>query len=136
MGGVVEISGGLSAGPPGGCGCGDAALIFPFEFPGGCFGKGYQTSTKGGRTILSPVTWVTLPNIGEDGDVTHADVFALSCEGTIELELTTDDGAGGTVVAVIPVQGIYLSTFFAPKYLVGVRVRGNSQIIYMATGPS
>jgi hypothetical protein len=136
VGGVVEISGGLSAGPAAGCGCGDASLVFPFEFPGGCAGKGYSTMTKGGRTIISPATYVELPSIGPTGDVTTADVFALACSGSVELELTMNDGVGGTTVAVVPVQGLFICTFFAPKYLIGVRVRGNSQISYMATGPA
>lgn len=136
MGGIVEISGGLSAGPSAGCGCGDASLVFPFEFPGGCSGKPYGTSTQGGRTILSPSSYVALPNIGTDGDVTRADVFALRAEGLIDLELTIDNGAGGSTVAVVVVQGLYFSTFGAPKYLIGVRVRGNSNITYFASGPS
>lgn len=136
MGGIVEISGGLSAGSPAGCGCGDASLVFPFEFPGGCSGKPYGVSTQGGRTILSPVTWVTLPNIGTGGDVTKCDVFALRGEGTIDLELTFDDGAGGSTTVVVPMQGLYFQTFGAPKYLIGVRMRGNSTIVYFASGPS
>lgn len=135
MPGSIEISGGLTSGA--GCGCADGAMLdFPFDFPGSCTGRPYQTITSGGRTLVSAVTWVTLPNIGTGGDVARADLFALKCEGTIELELTTDDGVGGTVVSVVPVQGIYFSTFFAPKLLIGVRVRGNSTIKYMASGPS
>lgn len=134
--GVVEISGGLTAGPPGGCGCGDTLLTFPFELPGGCGGMSYLVSTQGGRTILSPSSFVALPNIGTGGDVTKCSLFALSCEGTIELELTLDDGVGGSTTAIVQVQGLYLSTFFAPKYLIGVRVKGNSVIKYVAFGPS
>ena len=135
MGGIVEISGGLSAGAPAGCGCGDASLVFPFEFPGGCSGKPFTVSTQGGRTIISPVTYVSLPNIGTGGDVTKADLFAFRGEGTVELELTFDDGIGGTTVVVVPMQGLYFQAFGAPKYLVGVRVRGNSTISYFASGP-
>lgn len=134
--GIVEISGGLSAGAAAGCGCGDATLIFPFEFPGGCAGKPYGTITQGGRTILSPVAYVALPNIGPTGDVTRADLFALRAEGTIDLEFTFDDGAGGSTIVVIPMQGLFFATYFAPKYLIGVRVHDNSHIQYVATGPS
>lgn len=109
-------------------------LVFPFEFPGGCSGKPYSTITQGGRTIISPVDWIALPGIGPDGDVKQCDLFALRCEGTIEIEFTFDNGAGGSTTAVVPVQGLYFSTFFAPKYLIGVRVRGNSTIRYFSTG--
>jgi hypothetical protein len=136
MSGIVDVSGGLAASPPAGCGCGDPSIVFPFEFPGGCSGKSYGVSTQGGRTVISPSTYLSLPNIGEDGDVTRCDVFALRCEGTIDLELTFDNGAGGTTVAVIPMQGLFFATFFAPKYLIGVRVRGNSTIKYFASGPT
>ena len=135
MGGIAEISGGISAGAAAGCGCGDASLVFPFEFPGGCSGKPYGVSTQGGRTIISPSSYVTLPNVGEDGDVTKASIFALRGEGTIDLELTFDDGIGGTTTVVTPMQGLYFQTYGAPKYLVGVRVRGNSTISYFAAGP-
>ncbi len=134
MGGIVEVSGGLSAGSPAGCGCGDASLVFPFEFPNGCSGVPYTTSTSGGRTVIS-TDWVSLANIGTGGDVTKCSLFALRGEGVIDLELKFDDGIGGTTTVITPMQGIHFQTYGAPKYLVGVRVRGNSTIQYFAAGP-
>jgi hypothetical protein len=137
---TLQLTGSLVAGASCATACGDSSgtLTLPLSFPS-C-GKQYQVSvgTPPGapRSINSLLAFTAISSIGAGGDVTRGEFLYVASEGTLDLELTTDDGSGGNVVAVVPIDsGPTMWTFPSTKYLKGLRVRGVGRLIYFVAGP-
>ncbi len=136
--GVVNVSGSLLAGPT----CAGGA--FPSASLSEQLGllnnpKPYQAATGIlNRRVASPNAYVALPAIGAGGDVTRGDTLYAKSDGPLLLELTQDDGSGsGTVVAVVPFQGLFGPIEFpSTQPLLGLRVKGNANLVYFVSGPA
>lgn len=87
-----------------------------------------------GRAFNSPSSYVALPSIGTGGDVTKVDTLYIRSSSEVSLQLTTDDGAGGDVVAIIPLDGGILLEFPTTKYLKLLELKGSATIEYFASG--
>src|SRR5690349_11222715 len=125
---TLQLNGTLVAGASCATACGESSgtLTLPLSFPS-C-GKQYQVSvgTPPGapRTISSLLSFTALSSVGTGGDVTRVEFLYVASQGPLDLELTTDDGLGGSVVAVVPIdQGPCMWTFPSTKFLKGLRVR-------------
>ena len=96
--------------------------------------KGYQRATgilRRSVSVASP-SWLDL---GEPGNtVTQANFLYLRSDGPLSLRLTTDDGLGGDVVAVIVVQGLHITEFNQINYLKTLEVQGNATVEYFMSG--
>lgn len=135
--GQVNLSGQLLAGPP--CAGGSfpssslTEQLALLQNP-----KPYQAAT--GilvRRVASPSAFVALPTVGASGDVTRGDTLYAKCDGPLLIELTQDDGSGsGTVVAVVPFQGLFMMEFPSTQPLLGLRVKGNANLVYFVSGPA
>lgn len=137
---TLQLTGSLVAGSSCATSCGDSSgtLTLPLSFP--ACGKQYQVSIGSPpgspRVINSPLAFVAIGSIGASGDVTRAEFLYLAGEGVLDVEFTTDDGLGGNVVAVIPLDaGPAMWPFPSTKYLKGLRVRGSGRLAYFAAGP-
>jgi len=112
-----------------------ARFTAPLSLLAGASGKQYGAGT--GilvRTINSPSAMVPLDGVGPTSTVTQGDFLYLKSDGIMELELTTDDGAGGQTVVVQPIQGVYAQEFPTTRPLEGLRIQGSGKIEYLVTG--
>lgn len=136
--GVVQMTGALTAGPPS-----SGAGVFPTSLfqdslllGNSTAGKGFQASGSSvSRSIASPSSFVAIADVGTGGDVVEADFLYLRTDGDLDVELTTDDGNGGDVVAVVPVSGLLALEFPADTFLKGLRVKGTARLTYFVSGP-
>lgn len=137
--GVVVISGGISAGPPG-AGSG----VFPssnfsdsLQLGGGGQGKSFQAAGSSvSRTVNSPSAFVAIADVGASGDVTKGDTLYFRTDGPVTLELTQDDGAGGQTVQTVDISGLFVAELNPVKPLLGLRVKGSARCTYFVSGPS
>jgi hypothetical protein len=95
--------------------------------------KGYGQATGVlSRTISSPSAFIDL---GEPGNaVTKATFLYLKSDAPLDVRLTTDDGSGGDVVAVVPVEGLCLLEFSSSKHLKLLEVQGSGRLEYFVSG--
>lgn len=137
--GLAVIAGSLNAGPPGA-----SSGVFPsssfadaLQFAGGGQGKPFQASGSSiARTINSPSAFVAIADVGASGDVTKADLLYFKSDGPVVLELTQDDGAGGSQTAEVPISGLYIAEFPSTQLLTGLRVKGSARCTYFVSGNS
>jgi hypothetical protein len=134
---MLVLAGSLTAGPPtGGSTFPDMTVNGQLGFDGGSRNSQACTGTVQ-RTINSPSAYVALPSIGVAGDVQTADFFYLRSAGPIQVEVTAQDGSGGSTVNVVSCAGGPLMLPVAPNLLItGIRVKGSAQIEYLASGPA
>lgn len=137
---TLQLNGTLIAGASCASACGDSTgtLTMPLSFA--ACGKQYQVSigTPPGspRVVNSVGSFVAISSVGAGGDVTRAEFLYVAAEGPLDVELTTDDGVGGSVVAILPLDaGPALWSFPSAKYLKGLRVRGVGRFAYFVAGP-
>jgi hypothetical protein len=134
--GQIDLQGALTGGPPSGGDTFPAAVFTaPLRFRSNPKGFGVATGVLT-QIVASPAVYLTLPGVGTGGVVTKADTFYLKSSGPIDLRLTTDDGAGGDVVSVVPCDGLHLSEFPTSKFLKLIEVQGSATIEYFASGQS
>ncbi len=133
--GVAQLTGRLTAGPPSSGSGVFPTSLFSDDVQLGTAGKSFQASGSSvSRTISSPSSFVAIGDVGSTGDVTRADFLYLRSDGELTVELTTDDGSGGDVVAVVPTFGLLVIEFQSAKYLKGLRVKGSARISYFVSG--
>lgn len=133
--GVLRLAGSLNAGPP---------SATSEAFPASSFAAPllFLESTKGfsvasgvlKRNIASALSFVPLQGAGPTDAVTKATFLYLKSSAVIELRLTTDDGAGGDVVAIIPPGGLFLLELDATKFLKLLEARGTASVEYFVSG--
>ena len=133
--GQITLSGALLGGPPAG---GET-------FPGTTFSaplalrttpKGFNSATGVLQRQVSTAVgvYVTLGGVGAADCVTKGNTLYFKTNATVLLRLTTDDGIGGSVVAVLPVNGFCLLQFDDSKYLKLVEASGSALIEYLVSG--
>lgn len=116
MGDVVTIDGSITLGPPGVSSDGSFPIsavdiplvLLPSEKPATANSSKVTRSLTGG-------SYVTLRGVGDA--VTKATFLYFRTTGAGKLRLTTDDGNGGDVVAVLPVKGLLVVEFDPIKFL-------------------
>jgi hypothetical protein len=134
--GQLKLEGSLVAGPP----------FSTDTFPGGVTThplntyanpKGFQVATgvltRNLNSIVSPLVF---PELGADASVTKATFLYMKSDAPMAATLTTDDGAGGDVVAVVPIQGILVVEFQDAKFLKELAVQGSGKLEYFMCGQS
>lgn len=132
--GQVKVDGTMSAGPASGGGSFPASS---FDVPLALRASPKLFVAATGvlsRSIDSPTAFVELSEVGAAGSVSRADVLYLRASGPVDLRLTTDDGVGGDVVAVVPVDGLVVLEFPVTKSAKKVEVKGTATLEVFASG--
>lgn len=139
--GVLTIDGTLTGKPDSG-----ATGTFPSGYstvPFTLFGtqKTYAASTGVNQaSIAINAAYAALPDIGSSTKVTHADTLYVRTNKLVNVRVTSDDGIGGSVVAVLPVKGLLVLEFDSTKYLKLVEIQGHptelTTVEWWASGPS
>ena len=139
--GVLTIDGTLTGKPDSG-----ASGTFPSGYssvPFTVFGtqKTYAVTTGVNQaSIAIAAAYAALPDIGSSTKVTHADTLYVRTNKLVNVRVTTDDGVGGNVVAIVPVKGLLVLEFDATKYLKLVEIAGHPTEVtiveWCASGPS
>lgn len=134
--GQINLSGALIGGPPSGGETFPAATFsVPLRLRSDPKGYNAATGVLQQQVSTAPGVYVTLTGIGTGSTVTKANTFYLKSSGPVLLRLTTDDGLGGSVVAVLPVDGLAGPIEFdATKFLKLAEVSGSAQLEYFASG--
>ena len=133
--GQLRLSGSLDAGPP---------TSTSESFPASSFSVPlrFRENTKGfspatgvlTRRLASPGAFVPLQGVGATDTVTKGTFLYLKSDGLIELRLTTDDGVGGSVVAVLPPSGFFMIELDSTKFLKLLEARGTAVLEYFICG--
>lgn len=132
--GQLDLQGALIGGPPTG---GDVFPASTFAVPLRLrtIPKGFGVATGVlTRQVNSPSVFTTLSGIGANDTVTQADVLYFKASGPVALQLTTDDGLGGDIVATLSCDGLVLMEFPTSNFLKGLEVRGSATVEYFASG--
>jgi hypothetical protein len=133
--GQLSLSGVLQAGPanpvdgqfPG------SALTVPLSFISGT--KQYVPGTGVlQRNVASPGAFAALDGVGAAATVTAGHFLYLKANAPMIVQLTCDDGLGGTVVAEVPVYGLLMLEFPATQPLELLKVKGTGMLEYMVVG--
>lgn len=134
--GQINLQGSLNGGP---------AAASSDAFPGSTLNipislrsspKGFNAATGVLQRQVAASSYLTLHEVGSDGSVTKANTFYIKSNGPILLRCTFDDGSGGNIIAVEPINGIIIKEVDDTKFLKRVEVQGNSLIEYFACGQS
>lgn len=136
--GQLSLDGSLTGGPP---------SVSDSSFPASSFqvslgfadGKTKQFTVASGvlsRLLVSPGAFVVLTGLGSADSVTQGTALYFKCNADMLLEVTTDDGVGGSVVAVLPVHGVLVLEVTDLKFIKGLRCKGSGPIEYLVAGPA
>lgn len=131
---VTNLQGALLSGPPR-----SGSGTFPVGLVNITFGlkpanKVSAVSAKGVRNLASPAAYVTLHGVGTGEDVTQANFLFIQTDNPIDVRITCDDGAGGSVVAVVSVDGILIVEKPSTKFIKLVEAQGTGVVEYFASG--
>lgn len=133
---ALNLTGALTAGPSsGGETFPGTSMQVPLAFAEGSKTLGAATGILT-KTISSPAAYVALTGVGALNTVTQGSFLYFKGRGTFLLRLTTDDGVGGTVVSVVPVQGMLMVEFPTTRPLELLEVQGSGLIEYFVSGAS
>jgi hypothetical protein len=137
--GTLSLTGTLVDSPPSAC---DAPAFpssttsIPFTLLSNPKSSNVDTGAKT-RNLNSPTVFVTLSGVGAGDDVTQADtIYARSRSGGIQLRVTFNNPAGGSIVSVLPLAGLYIhepdaqNLFYATK----IEAMGSGVLEYFASG--
>lgn len=138
---TLHLNGSLFAGPQ---------AVTTDTFPGSSFTiplglaeggtKGWTVGTGVlRRNLNSPAAFVALGGVGPAAGadaVTQGHTLYLRCDAGIDLEMTIDDGAGGTDVVVVHHKGLLIKEFDAARPLELLRAQGTATVEYLVVGNS
>lgn len=91
-------------------------------------------SDKGVRLLASPSVFVDMRCVGPGEAVTKGTLLYVRSSVPMLLRLTTDDGAGGSVLAVIPIDGLYVHEVDQNKFLKLLEAQGQGTIEFLVSG--
>lgn len=133
--GVLKIEGSLTAGPPSVTSEAfpGASVIVPLRLRENTLAFSVATGMLS-RTIASALSFIALQGVGPTDVVTKALFLYLKGNALFDVRLTTDDGVGGSTVAVVPVNGFTLVQFDSTKFLKLLEARGTALIEYFLCG--
>ena len=132
--GQLKVEGNLVAGPVSATDTFPAA-VFTAPFATAQNPKGFQVATGIlTRRLQSPLAFLALPELGGSAAVTRGTFHYMRSDSPVDVRLTTDDGSGGNVVAVVPLQGLSLREYPDNKYLKLIEVMGTGTLEYFVCG--
>ena len=133
--GVLRLSGSLDGGP---------ASSTTESFPASSFSAPlrFRENTKGfsvatgvlTRKLNSVGAFVPLQGVGATDTVTKGTFLYLKSDAAIEVRLTTDDGSGGSVLAVLPPSGFVMIELDPVKFLKLLEAKGLGSLEYFVCG--
>lgn len=132
--GQLKVEGALVAGPP------QATDVFPagvltHPLSTAQNPKGFQVATGVlTRNLNSAAAFLAFAELGANAAVTRGTFLYMRSDAVIDVRITTDDGAGGDVVSVIPLQGLLILEFPGSKYLKLLEVQGSGKLEYFISG--
>ena len=133
--GALTLSGVLQVGPanPVDGGFPGASENIPIGFISGT--KQYVPGTGVlTRNVASPSSFLTLDGVGPTATVTQGTFLYFKSNAPVILQLTCDDGLGGTVVIEQPIQGLYVIEFPSSQPLELLKIKGSATIEYLVVG--
>ena len=86
------------------------------------------------RTVNSAAAFVPLSAIGASADVESADFLYIRSDSSFSVRITQGDGAGGTTIQTVQVQGLFILEAPTNKLITLVEVQGTGTIEYLASG--
>lgn len=131
---VVQVKGQILAGPPKSSCSPFPAGFVNIDFTTRSTNKAAAVSAYQSRSLNSPSSFAGLDGVGSGETVTKATFLYLRTATAMTIRLTTDDGSGGSVTAVIPVDGFLLMEFQTAKFLKLVEAQGVGTVEYFASG--
>ncbi len=133
--GVLRLAGSIDAGPPSSTSESFPASSFsvPLRFRENT--KGFSVATGVlTRNLASPGAFVALQGVGPTDSVTKGTFLYLKSDALIDVRVTTDDGVGGSVLAIIPPSGFVLLELDATKFLKLLEAKGTARLEYFVCG--
>ncbi len=118
MAGQLVLSGSIVAGPPGG-----SDTLFPgsqvnIALSLAATPKSFDVASGAiQRNIPAGATYVDLDVAGPNTATTKGEFLYLRSDAPADVRLTTDDGAGGTVVSSFPIKGTLVIELDPAKFL-------------------
>jgi hypothetical protein len=138
--GLLRCDGTLVESPPP---CGDyppnvpsAVTSIPFTLNNVPKTSNVSTGAKT-RQVQSPSAFVQLSGVGPTDDVTQCDTFYVRVKsGLFQIRVTYNNPAGGTIVSVNPINGLFIQEADAADnfYVTKLEVQGSGTIEYFASG--
>lgn len=131
---IVSLDGSLLAGP---------SKSSDHGFPSGMVNASFtlKPSTKPApvsvydvRNLQSPGSFATLRGVGSGESVQQANLLYLRTEAAMTFRVTFDDGAGGSVVASYPVDGLFIVEAPVSRFIKLVEAQGVGVVEYFASG--
>lgn len=109
--GQVKVTGTLQAGPPAATDGQFPSMLATAAITLKENPKGYSRATGVLRRQETFAAFTVLNEVGVGAAVTQGHFLWFKSNGPVEIRLTTDDGSGGDVLSVIPLDGAYMSEF-------------------------
>lgn len=107
--GQLKVQGSLVAGPPAATDGSFPAMTANTTIATKADPKGYARATG---VLRRQETFAAFTDLGEPGNVvTQGHFLWFKSNGPVELRLTTDDGVGGSVLSVLPIDGAFMQEF-------------------------
>lgn len=129
----VVLSGTIVAGP---ATAGDSVLpkgVATIDLATSPDPKSAAVYLKGNRAFASGA-FADTGWVGTGKDVVSGNLLFIKADGEMSFRLTTDDGLGGNVVSVVPVDGSLLVEFPSTKFLKLVEALGTANVEYIVSG--
>lgn len=136
---TIAISGTVSVSEDcGGCSGGAAETTLTFGDACGSISAPVHSGLAKRTVSVTAPSWVTLSGVGEADTVTRGQFLFVKANAPVLVRLTYDDGAGGDVLVVLPVDTLapLVLSFQSAKYLKQVEVQGSATIQYLVSGQS
>jgi hypothetical protein len=96
--------------------------------------KNATASDSGVRAISSPSSYVDVRCVGTNEAVTKGSFLYARASAAMLLRLTTDDGAGGSVLAVLPIDGLLVFEVDPDKFLKLLEAQGEGTLEFLVSG--
>lgn len=97
--------------------------------------KGFNVATGVlTRKLASPGAFLVLGEVGALGVVTKGTLLYVKTDNNVDIQITTDDGSGGSVVGIIPIYGFTVIEFSSTRFLKLLEAKGTAAIEYFVSG--
>ena len=121
-------------------GCSGGAADTTIEFGDACASISAPVHTGlAKRSVATPAPgWAALSGVGAGDTVTRGQFIFLKVNAPVLVRLTYDDGVGGDVLVVLPVDALapLILCLQGAKFLKGVEVQGSCTVHYLVSGQS